>query len=379
MWVYVFQLLVTFAPGPDACVRARPSGALGPAGRRPAARSGGDRLPDRRPRRSRRRRCRPPGYVAVLTCLAAVGLWNAVRLLRLRRPHRRPPAPDRARHGPPHHRPGVCGRPGHRPPCSLVSAVANVDRQRPAPDDRRRPGATWRSPTRCPRCVCCATGSRPSDHDLHTGQARLHEIRATLAGIATADRAAAAAEISPDRRRAAARMTVAELRRLDRLVSESGRPRADADRARRHAPADHRPTRGRRPARLLAAQRPRRAWRGPTTSRRSSTSSSSNAQRHAAGRAGPTSRSHRGRPRRDRPSPTADRAIDPEVRSRLFSWGAHGARSPGAGRRPRRRAHAGRRPRRAPRARRLRRGRGARFVLSLPVTAATRRPGPVGR
>jgi signal transduction histidine kinase len=61
-----------------------------------------------------------------------------------------------------------------------------------------------------------------AEQDLHSDQARLHEIRATLAGIATATELLQRSGLSGPRREQLFDMTCSELRRLDRLVDGQG-------------------------------------------------------------------------------------------------------------------------------------------------------------
>lgn len=167
-----------------------------------------------------------------------------------------------------------------------------------------------------------------AEQGLHTDQARLHEIRGTLAGIATATELLHRAEISTARREQLHDMLAAELRRLDRLVDDRaliapGPTELDATLRPvviRHE-ADGLPIRWRPSGQVVIAR--------PDDVAEIANVLLSNARRHAGG------------PVRLEASTVGDHVeisvtdsgpgVDPEVRPRLFTWGTHSADSPGEG------------------------------------------------
>lgn len=168
-----------------------------------------------------------------------------------------------------------------------------------------------------------------ADHDLHTGKARLHELRATLAGIATATELLQRTEIAPSYREHLHQMTIAELRRLDRLVSDtSAGPVAPTE-----LDATIRPIVVRHEAAGLEV-----SWQpsGHVVMARPDDVAVivnvllSNAHRHAAGQAVRVEVRAVGNTVELSVSDDGP-GVDPAVRAWLFSWGAHGPGSPGQG------------------------------------------------
>ncbi len=202
--------------------------------------------------------------------------------------------------------------------------------------------------------------------DLHDGQARLHEIRATLAGLATASELLRRAEISAARREQLHSMTASELRRLDRLVSQtSAIPPAPTE-----LDATLRPIIVRHEADGLPV-----SWQpsGQVAIARPDDVAEivnillSNAGRHAPGEPVHVAVRTAGDSLEVSVADSGP-GIDPAVRSRLFTWGTHSSGSPGTGvglAAARMLAEdLGGRLDLAPSS-----GRGARFLLSLPALA----------
>ena len=167
-----------------------------------------------------------------------------------------------------------------------------------------------------------------AEQGLHTDQARLHEIRSTLAGIATATELLHRAEISAARREQLHDMLSAELHRLDRLVDDRsliapGPTELDATLRPvvvRHE-ADGLPIRWRPSGHVVIAR--------PDDVAEITNVLLSNARRHAGGPV----RLEASRVGEDVEISVADSGpgVDPEVRPRLFTWGTRSAGSPGEG------------------------------------------------
>ncbi|MDF1603569.1 sensor histidine kinase [Nocardioides sp. YIM 152315] len=167
------------------------------------------------------------------------------------------------------------------------------------------------------------------EHDRHTDQARLHEIRSTLAGITTATELLHRAEISRPRRDQLQHMTAAELRRLDRLLGN----RSTAAPGPTELDATLRPVVVRHESDGLPI-----AWEpgGQVVIARPDDVAEivnvllSNARRHAAG--GIVRLEARTVGDDVEVSVSDDGpGVDPQLRPRLFTWGARGVRSPGEG------------------------------------------------
>jgi signal transduction histidine kinase len=167
------------------------------------------------------------------------------------------------------------------------------------------------------------------EQDLHTDQARLHEIRSTLAGIATATELLHRAEISPPRREKLQEMTTAELRRLERLVGDrsAGAPGpTELDATLRPVVVRHEsdglPISWEPGGHVVIAR--------PDDVAEIVNVLLSNARRHAPG--APVHLEVRTVGEDVEVSVTDNGpGIDPAVRSRLFTWGARSPRSPGEG------------------------------------------------
>jgi len=156
------------------------------------------------------------GFVAVVAALGVVGLWNAARLLHssvltedLR--HRIALALVFLTVG------QVSAAPGAPYAVLVLSSVVNVfggallittavTRARAAVSDEASALQVLR------------VRLESSQEDHHDDEARLHEIRATLAGISTATELIQYAEVSPARRTQLQEMAISELHRLERLV-----------------------------------------------------------------------------------------------------------------------------------------------------------------
>jgi signal transduction histidine kinase len=166
-------------------------------------------------------------------------------------------------------------------------------------------------------------------HELRHDQARLHEIRATLAGIAHAAELQQRDEIGPQRRAQLHQMTVAELHRLERLVSGPSTRTPEPT----ELDATLRPIVLRHEAAGLPVQ-----WQpsGHVAIVRPDDVAEivnvllSNAARHALGGPVQVEVQTVGDQVAIAVSDTGP-GIDPEVRPALFTWGAHTSRSPGEG------------------------------------------------
>ncbi|MBA2954258.1 hypothetical protein GON03_07985 [Nocardioides sp. MAH-18] len=315
------------------------------------------------------------GYVAVLIGLGVVSLSNVARLLlssvltrELR--HRLALASALLAVG------QVSAATGSPYALLTVSAMANIVGStllvRTAVTDARRAVVAEASALRTLRGRL-----ETADHDLHTGKARLHEFRATLAGIKTATELLQRTEIAPSYREHLHQMAVAELQRLDRLVSDA----STGPVALIELDATLRPIVVRHEAAGLAV-----SWQpsGHVVMARPDDVAEivdvllSNAHRHAAGH--PVRVGVRAAGTAVELTVSDDGpGVDPAVRPWLFSWGAHGPQSPGQG--------IGLAAARmlaeqldgwldiAPDA-----GRGAQFVLSLPApVVAVAEPQDLGR
>lgn len=166
------------------------------------------------------------------------------------------------------------------------------------------------------------------DHDLHTRESQLHEIRSTLAGIATATELQQRPEISPQRREQLHRMTLSELHRLDRLTNDAVR-----DGELTELDATLRPIILRHETDGL-----RVTWRpsGHVALTRSDDVAEivsillANTARHAPGATVRVAVQRVG-PELEISVADDGPGVDPAVLGRLFTWGAHGPRSPGQG------------------------------------------------
>ncbi|KQW48822.1 hypothetical protein ASC77_08815 [Nocardioides sp. Root1257] len=165
--------------------------------------------------------------------------------------------------------------------------------------------------------------------DMHTDQARLHEIRSTLAGIATASDLLRRSEINPARREQLSEMTRSELHRLERLVclEPSGAPvPTELDAALRPVVVRHQ-----------AAGLPIR-WQptGHVAIARSDDVAEivnvllSNARRHAG--TSPVDVTVRSAGDRVEIAVTDQGpGVDADLRDRIFAWGTRSTTSPGEG------------------------------------------------
>ena len=272
----------------------------------------------------------PPttAYVIIYTALGVASAVNAVRLYRSRllpATLRRPLAATAVLLGLGQVMSTVAGAP---PAVILVGMLANVT------------GGVCLLLTAAERARHAATDDAAAlamlqrrladvELDMHTDQARLHEIRSTLAGIATASDLLRRSEINPARREQLTEMTRSELHRLERLVclEPSGAPvPTELDAALRPVVVRHQ-----------AAGLPVR-WQptGHVAIARSDDVAEilnvllSNARRHAG-----TS------PVDVRVLSTGDRVeiavtdqgpgVDADVRDRIFAWGIRSTSSPGEG------------------------------------------------
>lgn len=165
--------------------------------------------------------------------------------------------------------------------------------------------------------------------DLHSDQARLHEIRATLAGISCATDLVRRAGISQNRRYQLQEMTMAELQRLQRLVSATavGAPGpVELDATLRPLVVRHQ-TEG-----LPVRWQPT----GHVAIGRADDVAEivnvllTNARRHAGGRPVDLTLATVGG-RVELTVRDGGPGVSPAVRSRLFKWGASGPGSPGEG------------------------------------------------
>ncbi|MFC7494599.1 MULTISPECIES: sensor histidine kinase [unclassified Nocardioides] len=267
-------------------------------------------------------------YVAVVACLGVVGLWNAARV------HRTRALPPELRH-----RLAIATvflavgqvaatAAGPRAWLLFVAAVSNAVAGAllllTAAGRARATMVDEASALRVLRRRLAVV-----EQDLHTDQAHLHEIRATLAGIATATELLRRAEISAPRREQLQDMTAAELRRLDRLVGD----RSASSPGPTELDATLRPVVVRHESDGLPV-----SWEpgGHVVVARPDDVAEivnvllSNARRHA-GR----------RPVHLEVSTVGDHVevsvtddgpgVDPAVRPRLFTWGGRSAQSPGEG------------------------------------------------